>query len=277
MSHNNQKKIALINDYTGFGRCSITVALPIISKMKIQCCPIPTSIFSNHSGYDSFYFEDFTANMQCYIEEWKKLKLEFSGIYTGFLGSEEQIDIVSSFIRDFKTKDTVVIVDPVMGDSGKAYETYTEGMLLRMRELCKLADIITPNLTEACILTNREYREDFTINELTEIAMELAAYSETKRKVVISGIRRGKYMVNVCFSNEKGVSLVKTQRIGRERAGTGDVFASVIAADAVNGADFESSVRKASDFVKKCILISEELDIPATDGVAFEEVLYKLK
>jgi len=275
MSHNNQKKIALINDYTGFGRCSITVALPIISQMKIQCCPIPTSIFSNHSGYDSFYFEDLTPNMQRYIDEWKKLGLEFSGISTGFLGSEKQIDIVSSFIKDFKKRDTVVIVDPVMGDHGMAYETYTEGMLRRMKELITLADIITPNLTEACILADKEYKENYSFEELSDIAGILS--KKGPGKVVISGISEESFLVNLCYEKEKGISLVRKKRIGIDRAGTGDVFSSIIAADAVNGVEFTQSVKKAADFVKKCIEISQKYDIPKEDGVAFEEILYTLK
>ena len=102
VSHNNQKKIAAINDYSGFGRCSIAVELPVISAMKIQCCPMPTSIFSNHTGFDSFYFKDFTENMPPYMAEWKKLNLKFDGIVTGFLGSHNQIAIVEEFFKNFK-------------------------------------------------------------------------------------------------------------------------------------------------------------------------------
>ena len=111
MSYNNQKKIALINDFTGFGRCSIAVALPVISMLKVQCCPLPTSIFSNHTGFPSFFFDDYTEKMIPYMEEWKKLDLKFSGISTGFLGSKEQIRIVISFLESFKTKENLVIVD----------------------------------------------------------------------------------------------------------------------------------------------------------------------
>ena len=147
-------KIAVINDISGFGRCSIAVSLPIISMLKVQCCPLPTSIFSNHTGFPSFFFEDFTKNMEPYMEEWKKLDLKFNGISTGFLGSAEQIRIVQEFISEFKSKDTLVIVDPVMGDYGKTYSTYTEEMCQRMKQLACKADILTPNLTEACILTD---------------------------------------------------------------------------------------------------------------------------
>ena len=109
ISHNNQKKIALINDFTGFGRCSIAVELPIISTLKVQCCPLPTSIFSNHTGFDSYFFDDYTDRMERYVEEWKKLDLSFNGICSGFLGSSRQISIVKDFIKEFKTDDTIVV------------------------------------------------------------------------------------------------------------------------------------------------------------------------
>ena len=116
-NHNHQKKIAVINDMSGFGRCSLAVAIPVISVMKIQCCPVPTSIFSNHTGFKSFFFEDYTDRMQPYIDEWKKLGLSFSGISTGFLGSKEQIQIVLRFLKDFGTEENVIVIDPVMGEN----------------------------------------------------------------------------------------------------------------------------------------------------------------
>ena len=158
VSHNNQKKIAAINDYSGFGRCSIAVELPVISAMKIQCCPMPTSIFSNHTGFDSFYFKDFTENMPPYMAEWKKLNLKFDGIVTGFLGSHNQIAIVEEFFKNFKTEDNIVVIDPVMGDYGNLYPTYTDETCQEMKKLVKYADILTPNLTEACIITDEPYR-----------------------------------------------------------------------------------------------------------------------
>lgn len=155
--HNRQNKIAVINDFSGFGRCSIAVSLPIISQLRIQCCAVPTSVFSNHTGFKEYFFEDYTHNMEKYISNWKKLDLRFKGILSGFLGSRKQIEIVQDFIRDFRTDDTKVIIDPVMGDNGKPYPTYTDDMCMAMKELVKYADILTPNLTEACILTDTPY------------------------------------------------------------------------------------------------------------------------
>ena len=273
--HNRQKKIAIINDLSGFGRCSITVELPIISHMKVQCCPIPTSIFSNHTAYDSFYFHDFTGSMLPYIEEWKKLDLKFDGICSGFLGSARQIEIVQNFFKNFKSENTLVIVDPIMGDDGVPYTTYTEEMCRQMKNLIPYADIITPNLTEACILTDTPYKTRWKLKELAELVKKLEAMGPSK--IVITGIPQGSYVANYCYETGREPSIIKTHRVGTSRCGTGDIFSSIVAADAVNGVEFYQSVRKASLFIKKCILRSIELEIPLTDGVCFEEILHKLK
>ena len=144
MAQSKQKKIAAINDLTGFGRCALTVSLPVISHMKLQCCPVPTSVFSNHAGYPEYFFDDYTQRLEQYLAMWKKLGLKFDGIMSGFLGSAEQIGVVEQFVREFRRQDTVVVIDPVMGDHGKIVGTYTEEMCREMRKLVSLADIITP-------------------------------------------------------------------------------------------------------------------------------------
>lgn len=275
-NHNHQKKIAVINDISGFGRCSLAVAIPIISVMKIQCCPVPTSIFSNHTGFESFFFEDYTDRMQPYIDEWKKLGLAFNGISTGFLGSKEQIQIVLRFLEDFGTDDNVIVIDPVMGDYGKTYSTYTPEMCSEMKKLVTYADILTPNLTEACILTDEVYHPDkWRKNEIVALARKLGDMGPDK--IVITGIPQGEFIANLCYEKGREPKFLRTHKVGTQRSGTGDVFAAIIAADAVNGVDFQTSVRKASLFVKKCIMRSIEMDLPLTDGVCFEEVLGTLK
>lgn len=275
MSHNNQKKIAVINDFSGFGRCSIAVALPIISTLKIQCCPLPTSIFSNHTGFDSFFFDDYTDKMPLYISEWKKLGLQFDGITSGFLGSKKQIEIVTQFFKDFKTKENIIIVDPVMGDYGKIYATYTKEMCEEMKNLVQYADIITPNITELCILTDTPYQEKWKISELEKMTEELA--EKGPEKIVVTGIVQKEFIANFCYEKGKSPKILRCHCVGTQRSGTGDVFSSIIAADAVNQVPFDKSVKKASNFIKKCILKSIEMDIPVTDGVCFEELLQTLK
>lgn len=276
--HNRQNKIALINDYSGFGRCSVAVQLPIISALHVQCCPLPTSIFSNHTGFPDFFYQDCTSYMPDYIARWEKLGLRFRGICTGFLGSSEQIGIVAGFIRQFRTADTVVLVDPVMGDYGSQYPTYTEEMCKEMVRLASVADIVTPNLTEACILTGTPYKEKWHMAELTDLARQVADLGTSR--VVITGIPQNTFLCNLCLDRTgetEELHLFKTHKIGTSRSGTGDIFSAILIADAVNGVAFADSVKKASQFIRTCIKKAVEMEIPVTDGVPFEEVLTKLK
>lgn len=298
MPHNRQRKIALVNDYTGFGRCSVAVQLPIISHLRVQCCPLPTAVLSNHTMFDSFSIQDFTAHMEEHIAEWRKLSLQFAGICTGFLGSVDQIAIVERFIDEFAGPRTVVVVDPVMGDYGRPYATYTPEMCASMERLVALADIVTPNLTEASLLLGEPYRADAALEEVAAMGRRLTDMGP--RNVVITGIVRDGRVVNVGVEREaRGTAepahgeenaavapgaatlpeahfTVSTPQRGGDRSGTGDVFAAIIAADAVNGVPFRASVERAAAFIGRCIERSGEMGIPATDGVAFEEVIREL-
>ena len=274
MSHNHQKKIAVINDFCGFGRCSIAASLPIISAMKIQCCPLPTSIFSNHTGFESFYYTDYTEHMNIYMDEWKKLDLQFEGILTGFLGSPEQIGIVKRFLELFKTENNITVIDPVMGDYGKLYPTYSPNLAEQMNSLVPYADILTPNLTEACILTGTEYHPDMNENELFVLCSKLADMGP--KKIVVSGLERGDSLENYIFEAVKTPQIILEHKVGPFRSGTGDVFSSIIAADAVNGVEFADSIRHASSFIAKVLRRTIELDLPKTDGICFEEYLTEI-
>lgn len=275
-SESKQKKIAAINDLTGFGRCALTVTIPVISHMKLQCCPVPTSILSNHTGYSEYYFDDYTNRLPEYLAMWKKLNLSFDGIMSGFLGSAQQISMVEELIHHFKKEATIVVVDPVMGDHGTISSAYTEEMCLLMRRLVALADIVTPNLTEACRLTDTPYRES-GMKRTQLLAMAEKLVESGPHKVVITGIPQGEFIANFMYEKGKQPRIFRTHRVGEERCGTGDLFAAIIMADAVNGVPFERSVRKASGFVKKCMLKTAEMQIEPKNGVCFEEVLHLLK
>lgn len=302
MGKYHQKKIAMINDLSGYGRCSLTVAIPILSAMGIQCCPVPTSILSNHTGFPVWFFDDYTDKMRQYLEKWRELNLSFDGIVTGFLGSEKQIQIVMEAIEGFKTPDTRVIVDPIMGDHGKAYATYTPRMCREMEKLVRMADVVTPNVTESCMLTGREYKSwGWSRKELEEMAREIQAIGPGF--VVITGVgsrpkedgwdkalnmqeqkedeakekpgNQGS-LTNVVLKPDGTIFYQRSKKIGRERPGTGDVFSSIVAGTAVQGWDLQEGVQMAARFVKKCIEQSDELEIPVTNGVCFEEVLPEL-
>ncbi|MBU3156521.1 pyridoxamine kinase [Clostridium estertheticum] len=276
MSLNKQKKIAIVNDFTGFGRCSIAVALPIISAMKIQCCPLPTAILSAHTGFSNFFFDDYTPHMRDYMNNWKELNLQFDGICTGFLGSKEQIDVVVEFLCNFKTKDTIVMVDPVMGDYGKLYSTYTQEMCDEMKKLIKYADVMTPNLTEACRLLDIPYPEK-TLNpaQLENIAKELC--TKGPDKIVITGLQHNGNIRNFIYEIGKPYTIIEVKKIGEDRSGTGDVFSSIVVANIVKGVDIVTAVKKATDFISKAIDYTAKIGTPVHDGICFEEYLTDLQ
>lgn len=270
-------RLAMINDIAGFGRCSTTVSLPVISVMKVQVCPVPTSVLSNHLGFPLCHFDDYTSHMRDYVKVWKELGLTFDGLYCGFLGNEEQIDIVKEFMKMFRPP--LFLLDPVMGDHGKAYSSITETHIQKMRELLPLADIITPNITEACLLTGTPWREgEWTLPELSELCEKLAAICQGNSagaSIVITGIRQGDSLIN--FLWDDGVyTTVATPIAGASRPGTGDIFASILAADAVRGETLLSSVQKAANFVGLCIAGSEKAGTPVQEGVVFEKYLAAL-
>ena len=281
-------RLAMINDIAGFGRCSTTVSLPVISVMKVQVCPVPTSVLSNHLGFPLCHFDDYTSHMRDYIKVWNELGLTFDGLYCGFLGNEEQIDIVREFVEMFRPP--LFLLDPVMGDHGRAYSSITETHVQKMKELLPLADIITPNITEACLLTGTPWKdEEWTMQELSGLCERLADICQQESvssgeasvgtvsgaSIVITGIRQGDSLVN--FLWDDGVyTTVSTPIAGASRPGTGDIFASILAADAVRGETLLTSVQKAANFVGLCIAGSEKAGTPVQEGVVFEKYLAAL-
>ncbi len=265
-----QKKMALINDVTGFGRCSIAVMAPIISAMKIQAVTVPTAILSTHTQFPEYFFDDYTPKMRDYIQTYKNLKMEFDGIATGFLGSKEQVDIVIDFIHTFKTDKSVILIDPVMGDYGQLYKTYTPEMCEKMKELVGYANILTPNLTELCTLLGKDYGSGkFSIDELHDMCLELS--EKGPDHIVVTGIPfHKKQIMNYIYSKGEDPQIVMVDRIGEDRSGTGDVISSVIAGMYMNGHSFYDSVRKAAEFASKCIKYCEDNKVPSYWGLCFE-------
>lgn len=273
----SQKKIALINDVTGFGRCSVAVELPIISALKVQACVLPTAILSVHTGFQHFYLDDYTDHMKLYIESWRKNNLTFDGISTGFLGSVEQIDLVLQFIREFKGSSTTVIVDPVMGDNGRLYPSYTAEMCREMRRLLSCADVLTPNMTEACQLLGVPYQDDRTLSDEALLHMVQELSQKGPAKVVLTGIHRGTKVGNFLYERGEKPQWILHEKIGSDRSGTGDVFAAIVSAAVVKGESLYDGVQKAADFISQCMAYTETLDLPHNCGLAFEEFLTTLK
>lgn len=271
-----QKRIALINDMTGFGRCSIAVELPLISAMKIQACPLPTAILSVHTGFQEHYIDDYTQRMRPYMDNWVANGLEFDGICTGFLGSVEQINIVEEFVDRFKRDNTLVMVDPVMGDYGRLYSSYTPEICREMKRLLRHADLLTPNLTEACQLLDIDYPEAGVIHETELAKMAKALADKGPKQVVITGLSQDDWVMNFVYEQNGRQCIVKDPKIGGDRSGTGDAFAAIVSGALVNGLSLEEAVEKATRFITKVLRYTVELDLPWNYGLAFEEYLTEL-
>jgi len=279
------KRIAAIHDLSCFGRCALTVVIPALSAMGNQVIPVPTALLSTHTGgFDGLYFLDLTEQMRQISDHFRRLGIKFDAIYTGFLGSAPQIKIVKEFIENFRGENTAVLVDPVMGDDGQLYSTYTDEMAREISKLCSAANIITPNLTEACILTGTEYREtadweEKRVREYLHVICEKLATFVTD-KIVITGIRYGKTLL-ATFGSEKTVCgrtefMYSVGRVSVNYPGTGDLFACVLLGGLIRGDDFSGSVKNACDFTKKVMEYTKSCGSPVRNGVAFEGFLGEL-
>ncbi|MGG7212291.1 pyridoxamine kinase [Clostridium nigeriense] len=271
---NKVKKVATINDLSGVGRCSLTAAIPVLSVLGVQCCPYPTAVLSCHTGFDNYTFLDITNEMISYKEAWDNLNINFDCIYSGFLGSEEQIDIVLNFVKG-KEK-ALVVVDPVMGDNGAIYDTFTENMCNKMRYLVSIANIVTPNLTEACILTGDIYDKYNTSDEkIIEIAKKISDMGP--EKVIITGIIRENKIFNFAYDKKTSEFLkVESDFNNESYSGTGDIFTSIIIGLLLNGHDLNYAIKNATDFIFKAIEFTSKFKSDSREGIMFEPCLKEL-
>ena len=273
--------VAAVNDMSGFGRCSLTVALPVLSAMGIQACPLPTALLSNHTGYDSCWFEDFTDRMDAYIAQWERLQLRFDGVYTGFLASCEQVRKIEAFIGTFAKPDAVRLVDPVMADNGKLYATYDAALCEEMKKLVAYGTVVTPNLTEACLLTGADYGSLMTLEgeALLEEVFTLAQHISVlgPRQVVVTGVKLGEGTIGNVVIDRDERFVVSTPMVERSYAGTGDVFASVLCGCLVRGEPLKQAVKRTADFTHTVTAYSYAQGLPPMDGIAFEPYLHELE
>jgi len=257
--------------------------MPVLSAMGEQVIPVPTALLSTHTGgFENMHFLDLTDSMERISEHFSSLDLSFDSIYSGFLGNEAQIDSVEHYIERFSDKNTLVLVDPVMGDDGVLYSTYTEELMLGMERLCRKADVITPNMTEAFFLTKKEFLDTsaFSHDEALAVARSLCDSLREfgNKKIVITGIpydtdRFATYGFDAEHDEEYFYTV---SRIKRSYPGTGDLFASVLLGKLLGGEDFYPSLVFASDFVGRVMEYSSKFDTPLRDGVAFEPFLGEL-
>lgn len=268
-------RIAAIHDLSCFGRCSLTIALPVLSAMGCQCCPLPTALLSAHTGFPGNTFLDLTAEMGRIADHWTAMDLQFDAIYSGFLGSADQVDTVARFFDTFKKSDTAVIVDPVMGDHGTAYRTCTPELCRGMRVLAENADVITPNLTEAALLLDHPY-EEIQRTDAYEVVRRLSLGG--RRSVVLTGYSSESGQTGaLCFDRDSGESkAVQTPRDPQDFSGTGDLFASVLAGGVARGVPLFQAAQAAADFVRDCIARTLAEGLTEQDGVDFEPLLGQL-
>lgn len=268
------KTVMTIQDISGFGKCSATVALPILSVANIETTLLPTAVLSNHTAFDEFTYTDLTGDMLKSAEIWEKEGATFDALYTGFLGSIHQINIVKNIFEKFKTENTLIIVDPVMGDNGKLYSTYTNAMAKGMTELCQNADVIIPNMTEATFMAGETYEKGPYTKEYIEKIIDKLKYLNSKY-IVITGIYfDDQKLGSVCFSKETGeIHYSLAQKFLGMFHGTGDIFASVLTACILRGKPMEFSVEVATHFVSNSIKNTIDAKSNPMFGVKFEPEL----
>ena len=272
-----QKKAALINDISCLGRCSLTAAIPILSACGIESVPVPTGIFSAHTEFEGFVKEDLTDKMEQFVEHWKSLGIRFDCIYSGYLANRKQTETVQRFLLDFKKSDTLCIVDPVMGDNGVFYKGIDDSFIADMRFLCSAADIIVPNVTEACMLADIEPEVDgYGMDFVKELLVSLR--NITPARIVITGVDLGDGQIGCAvYDSLMGrANMFFTPKTEGRFPGTGDVFASALTAAVMNGKDFADAVQTAMGFTCKCVEATLEAETDRKYGLCFEPEIKNL-
>ncbi len=274
----NVRRIAAIHDLSGIGRTSLMAVIPILSTMGFNVCPLPTAILSNHSQYPDFSFLDLTEEMPRIIDQWEKLGVTFDAIYTGYMGSPRQIEIVCGFIERFRTADTLVVVDPVLGDNGHLYSKMTQEMVEEMRRLACRADVLTPNLTEAFALLDRPYKTDCTTEELKDLIAELSEMEPDT--VIITGVpvpgQSGLTSVIARSKSDLRTWKVTCPYLPAHYPGTGDSFTSVITGSLLQGDSLPIALDRAAQFILQGIRSTFGYRMDNRDGILLERVLPNL-
>lgn len=269
-------RVAAIQDISGFGRCSLTVIIPILSSMGIQVCPIPTALLSTHTGgFGDVVFQDLTDTMTEYIHHWKQLQLSFEYIYTGFLGNEKQIDKVIDFCRSFKrTGEECIVIDPVMGDHGRLYKTYDNKMQQKMRELITYADIITPNITEMYFLLGKTYCNQAITKSQIKENLELLAAQGPKVIIITGVLLEGGEKANIAYDSKQHIFWkIPYEEVPVHYPGTGDAFTSVLIGALAQGDSLPMAINRATTFISLAIKTTYGYGTDTREGIMLEKVL----
>lgn len=270
-------KVAAIHDLSCFGRCALTVIIPTLSALGIQTVPLPTALLSTHTGgFENMFFADLSREMDEISDHFATLDLKFDSVYSGFLGSEAQIERVEKFIDSFAKKDAPILVDPVMGDDGMLYSTYTKELGDGMKQLVKKATIITPNYTEACFLTETPYRplDGMSEKEIESLARALIEklLKFGDKKIAVTGFETSDAVITYGTSDNE-IFVDKKERRSASYPGTGDIFASALLGYFMSGDFFENATHKACGFTAKVIGYTMQFPTPHREGVMLEPCL----
>ncbi len=272
-------RIAAVHDLSGYGRASLTIAIPILSAMGMQTCPLPTAVLSSQTVcIDDFSFFDLTTQMTEIIEKWIKLDLFFDAVYSGFLGSAKQVKIVETLMQKLGKKDAIFLVDPVLGDEGKLYPTQTQELVTSMRELVGMADIITPNFTEACLLLDTPFEEVHENKKIKEYLKALANIGNNKKKKTVlitsAPCEDENFIRVVAYESDKNKFWqTKNPKINTSYPGTGDAFASVFLGALLQKDSKPMAMARAARFVYKAMMVTYGYNTPYIDGIMLERVL----
>lgn len=272
-----QKRVLAVHDLSCVGRCSLTVALPILSAAGLEASALPTAVLSTHTGgFTGMIFRDLTQDLPAIFQHWKTLDLAFDAIYTGYLGSAEQVALVEQLFDAFRGEQTKIIVDPVMGDHGKLYPGMSEKMPQLMKRLCQRADVIVPNQTEAALMLGRPYLETPDQAEVDDLMQALREM--TRASVVLTGIspEEGKLGAAV-YDRETGQSACPAApHMPGSYHGTGDVYASALTGAYMAGKTLVQAAQIAADFTQQSIVETLPLGLETRYGVCFERALPQL-
>lgn len=265
------KKIAVISDVSGLGKCSLSAALPVISATGAQCCPVTTAVLTNQTGYDSYFCRDLTDTIEHYTQQWDNIGFVPDAVLTGYMASEEQINKVITLVKHYKEKGSTIVVDPVMADDGKVYKDYSQQMCGRMKELCALSEVITPNLSELCILCGRSFEDINNSRNIMKTVEELAKtlLDDNLKLVIVTGIFIGNSVYTAAIGKTKTYT-VKNKKYNSGFSGTGDLFSALFTALYTKGFSTKYCINKTVRFIVKSVNKTNGRYSYSPDGTDFE-------
>ena len=277
---NTAKRVAVVNDLSSFGKCSLTASLPIFSCMGIQACPLPTAVLSCQTGFEEFFKQDMTFVWDSYFDSWRKMGVKFDAIVSGYLTCAYQIKKLKEFIAEFRRKDTLFVVDPVLGDDGQLYPGMGLDMVREMNELISVADFCTPNLTELCLLNDvnpMQALEKRSTDELFSLVKTLGKklLQSGCKAVVVTGIRHDDSVSNFVCSKECEV-VTSSPSYKVNMSGSGDIFCTILTAEVLSGKTLEKAVSIADKFLTQAIRDTARGEFDNKHGLNFEKYLRNL-